>query len=202
MILPDFTVEHLRRLPLRAIVAFATRCGRRVQPLAKLPESHPHEVAFRESIEAALRIAEGFASGSSVPFEESVVEALDASLNVEGLPLGAEQAAAAASGTAHAAASSWRLIGPPDAGQGEPWELKSAEARKFRGTLGAVTADLAALNAFSAAAEAYAAVGYHNEGFVAAALNDYNDLLVLELGTYPEAGNPIDPSPTGPLGAW
>ena len=41
MKLPDFTVEHLKALPLRAIVAFAARCARRVEPLAQLPEGHP-----------------------------------------------------------------------------------------------------------------------------------------------------------------
>ena len=78
--------------------------------------------------------------------------------------------------------------------------MKTAEARKFLGALAAVTADLAALDAFTAAVEAYDAVGYHNEEFVAAALNDYDQLLRLKLGRYPEAGDPIDPSPGGPLG--
>ena len=34
MKLPEFTVEHLEKLPLRAIVAFAARCARRVEPHA------------------------------------------------------------------------------------------------------------------------------------------------------------------------
>ena len=33
MELPDFTVEHLKKLPLRAIVAFAAHCARRVEHL-------------------------------------------------------------------------------------------------------------------------------------------------------------------------
>jgi hypothetical protein len=36
MKLANFTVEHLKALPLRAIVAFAARCARRVEPLAQL----------------------------------------------------------------------------------------------------------------------------------------------------------------------
>ena len=47
MVLPGFTVEHLKVLPLRAIVAFATRCARRVEPLAQLPEGHPQREGRR-----------------------------------------------------------------------------------------------------------------------------------------------------------
>ena len=32
-------------------------------------------------------------------------------------------------------------------------------------------------------------------------VRDYQTLISLELGTYPEAGKPIDPSPEGPLGS-
>ncbi|HEY2155076.1 MAG TPA: hypothetical protein VGH33_05570, partial [Isosphaeraceae bacterium] len=32
-----FTVDGLKKLPIRAIVALAARCARRVEPLAQLP---------------------------------------------------------------------------------------------------------------------------------------------------------------------
>ena len=48
--------------------------------------------------------------------------------------------------------------------------------------------------------DAFTSVGYHNEDFVNAALDDYDRLLRLKLGRYPEPGEPIDPSPGGPLG--
>jgi hypothetical protein len=76
----------------------------------------------------------------------------------------------------------------------------TTEAGRSLGALTHITADLAALNAFTAAAEAFVSVGYRNEDFVDAALNDYKALVRLELGRYPEAGAPIDPSPGGPLG--
>src|SRR5262249_53096167 len=101
---------------------------------------------------------------------------------------------------AHTAASAWHLTGPGETGKNEPREMKTAEARKFLGALTYVTADLAALNAFTAAADAFTSVGYHNEDFVAAALNDYDRLVRLGLGRSPEAGVPVDPSPGGPLG--
>ena len=117
-----------------------------------------------------------------------------------GISLGAEAAAAAVSEAAHAAASAWHLAESHGTEQDEPPEIKTAEAKKFRGGLSLATADLAARNAFAAAVEAYQAVGLNNEDFAAAALRDYDTLLRLKLGRYPEAGAPIDPSPGGPLG--
>ena len=62
-----------------------------------------------------------------------------------------------------------------------------------------LTADLAALGAFTAAMDAAEAVASTDEFTMWAAL-DYRKLLELKLGEYPEAGQPIDPSPGGPLG--
>jgi hypothetical protein len=200
MELPDFTIEHLQKLPLRAIVAFAARCARRVEPLAQLPEGHPERERRREAVAAALRMAEGFASGATVPPEESIVAAVDASRSIAGGPLTSANAAAAVAQAAHAAASAWHVTGSPEAEKDRPPEERTAEARKLLGALAHVTADLAALNAFTAAAEAYGAVGLHNEGYVSAALHDYDELLRLQLGSYPALGAPIDPAPGGPLG--
>jgi hypothetical protein len=200
MELPDFTVEHLKKLPLRAIVAFAARCARRVEPLAQLPEGHPGREGRRAAVDAALRLAEGFSMGEACPSAESVVQAVDVSRGAAGVARSCESAAAAAAEAAHAAASAWHVMGSREAEKDEPPEERTAEARKFLGALAHVTVDLAALNAFTAAVEAYDAVGLHNEDYVAAALNDYDELLRLKLGCYPEPGDPIDPSPGGPLG--
>jgi hypothetical protein len=200
MELPDFTVEHVKALPLRAIVAFAARCARRVEPLAQLPEGHPQRTGRRAAVEAALDMAEAFARGAERPPYESVVAGIDASRVVAGGSAGSADAVAAAAAAAHAAASAWELTGPGATEEREPGELKTTEARKFLGALTHVTADLAALAAFTAAADAFTSVGYHNEEFVNAALNDYDRLLRLKLGRYPEPGEPIDPSPGGPLG--
>ena len=62
-----------------------------------------------------------------------------------------------------------------------------------------VTAELAALDAFTAAVDASAAVGY-SDSFIKGAVGDYQRLLSLNLGSYPSAGQPIDPSPNGLLG--
>jgi hypothetical protein len=195
MKLANFTVDHLKVLPLRAIVAFAARRARRVEPLAQRPEGNPRRESRREAVEAALRMAESFAKGTDEPPDESVVAAIDASLDAGGESTG-RAAAAAVAQAAHAAASAWHA-GTQAADQGRAPVGQPAQ----RGSpLAHVTADLAAMNAYTAAAGAFLAVGYHNEDFVGAALNDHATLVRLKLGRYPEPGTPVDPSPAGPLG--
>ena len=200
MKLAHFTVEHLKALPLRAIVAFAARCARRVEPLAQAPEGDPQGAGRRAAVDAALRMAEAFASGADAPPDESVIAAIDAAREAASDPAGSSAVSAAAQ-AAHAADSAWHagFSGREEAKAkthgGEP-----AQAGWSAGALTHVTADLAALNAFTAAADAFVSVGYHNEDFVGSALNDYDKLVRLGLGRYPEPGDPIDPSPAGPLG--
>jgi hypothetical protein len=90
-----------------------------------------------------------------------------------------------------------RAVEDPDM----PLSARNVAARKFLGALDSTTADLAAMSACTAAAEAYDAVGLANEDFVAASQNGYEKLSHLNLGRYPESGEPIDPSPSGPRGA-
>ncbi len=202
MNIPNFAVEDLKKLPLRAIVAGAARCARRVEPLAQLPEGHPEREGRRAAVDAAIRMAEDFARGAEVHSAEAVVQAIDASRAVASGDPRRDHAVASAAEAAHATVSAMhaRDTGRDDAGW-DPLHMKgSAEDRKYLDHLGHVTDDLAALAAFTAAAEAFDAVGLHNEDFVAAALRDYDKLLDLKLGRYPEPGQPIDPSPDGPLG--
>ena len=53
----------LKQLPLRALVAYAARCARRVQSLYAPPEGHPEAADCQAALEAAIRVAEQFASG-------------------------------------------------------------------------------------------------------------------------------------------
>jgi hypothetical protein len=198
MKLANFPIEHLKALPLRAIVAFAARCARRVEPLAQLPEGDPQRQSRREVVEAALRMAESFARGTDVRPDESVVAAIDASRDAGG-ELACAAAASAVAQAAHAAASAWHA-GPQAAEESGAPGKPTIEAGRSLGALTHVTADLAAMNAYTAAAEAFVSVGYRNEDFVDSALKDYETLVRLELGRYPEPGNPVDPSPGGPLG--
>jgi hypothetical protein len=85
---------------------------------------------------------------------------------------------------------------------GEPAErhlFGSAPGANPISHLADITADQAARDAFTAAVEAAAAIG-HSDRFMKGAIEDYEKLLRLDLGSYPQAGNPIDPSSKGPLG--
>ena len=108
-------------------------------------------------------------------------------------------AASAIAQAAHAAASAWHTRSQVAEESGAPGK-HTPKAGRFLGALTHMTADLAALNAFTAAADAFVSVGYRNEDFVDSALNDYATLVRLKLGRYPEPGAPVDPSPSGPLG--
>src|SRR5262245_47112315 len=110
MILPDLTIEHLKQLPLRGIVAFAARCARRVELLAQLPEGHPQCEERRAAVAAALALAEGFARGSPLADVDAVAGALDACRGAEARPARGESAAEAAAEAAHAAATAWTTL--------------------------------------------------------------------------------------------
>lgn len=198
MKLANFKLDQLKVLPMRAIVAFAARCARRVEHLAQLPEGDPRKEGRREAIEAALSMAEAFARGSDATPDESVLAAIDAIRDAGG-ELGRSSAADAVALAARAAASAWHAGFQEEEGARVPGS-QSTEARKTLRPFAYVTADIAAMTAFTAAADAFLSVGYRNENFVDSALNDYNKLVRLKLGSFPEPGAPIDPSPGGPLG--
>lgn len=199
MALPDFSVEHLKRLPLRGIVAFAARCARRVESLSRLPDGDPGGDGRLAQIEAALRLAEGFAGGSTTPPDPRVLAAVDAlAADPSGGP--ARDAAAAAARAAHAAVSAWNSVGAREVERFRPIEGRTSDGQDLLGTLSDLTVDLAALDAFTAAVNAYEAAGSGRAQFVASAFNDYDRLLRMELGHYPEPGRAINPAPDGPLG--
>ncbi len=62
----ELTIEEMRKLPLRAIVAFAARCARRVQPLFNAWGNDEEIVAIEEAIEAAEQYATGVAVRSAI----------------------------------------------------------------------------------------------------------------------------------------
>jgi hypothetical protein len=198
MRLAHMTVDQLKVLPLRAIVAFAARCARRVEPLAQLPEGDPRREGRRQAVEAALLMAEAFARGSDAPPDESVVAAVDAISDAGGESAGPAAVSAVAQ-AAHATSSAWhagfRLEGKIAATAEHPAQVVESPS-----AFAHVTADIAAMNAFTAAADAFLSVGHRNEAFVGAGLRDYQALVRLGLGRYPDLGAPVDPSPDGPLG--
>ena len=57
MITTQYTTQDLKKLPLKAIVAFTARCARRGWSLSQFPEFHPHREARHLAIDNAIRLA-------------------------------------------------------------------------------------------------------------------------------------------------
>jgi hypothetical protein len=197
MIVTNYTPEDLKKLPLRAIVALRARCARRIEELA-IPLGDDADAArCRCALESAIQIAEDFANGLPCGSAESVVAEAEAARAACKRDFEQEMAMGGIIQTARAAANALRAL-----------ELCCESARSNKvgsakldpiSNLADVTADLAARAAFTAAFEAVAAEG-HSDPFIQAAIGDYERLLRLDLGKYPSAGDPVDPSRKGPLG--
>ena len=199
MIIPQYTTEDLKKLPLRAIVAFAARCARRVESLSQFPADHPQREARRVAIDNAIRLAEEISRGSACASVEPVVQALDSTQAISGNGIACECAAAAVAAAARTAATVWLALNRGEGDRDTKRWTNTPEARSYLSHLADVTAEVVALDAFTAAVEAADAVA-HDDSFIRGAVHDYERLLGLHLGNYPEPGQPIDPSPDGPLG--
>ena len=199
MIRTNYTVEDLKKLPLRAIVAFAARCARRVEDLSELPEGHPERESRRAAINAAIQLAEEISRGSACTSVEPVVRAVEATQAISGNGVACECAAAAVAAAARTAATVWLALNDGEGDRDTKRWTNTPEARSYLSHLANVTAEVVALDAFTAAVEAANAASY-DDAFMRGAIHDYEALLGLHLGTYPQAGQPIDPSPDGPLG--
>jgi hypothetical protein len=189
LIATNYTPADLKKLPLRAIVALAARCARRVEPQALLPDDHPHRDRCRKAVADAIGLAESFAKGLPCAALEAAVREVDQCRTDAAGDFVRESAMGAAVMAAHAAAAAVHALAlrgePP-----EPHSLGSAKPSPFP-QLAEFTADLAAREAFLAASEAVGALG-HTNAFVASAVEDYQKLLRLDLGSFPDAGKPID----------
>ncbi len=173
------TEEDLKQLPLGAIVAYAVRCARRVQPLygrsAGTAELARHEAAIDEAICLAQKFClshevSGAAYGAAYT-------ARDAAHAAE-----AQDAARAAAAAARAAAYAF------DIPQSAVYDH-------------ALYASRVATEAVDGALAAARAAGHDSAGAVAdAARADLDRLLAQNRGTYPQLGEPLDPSENGPLG--
>jgi hypothetical protein len=198
MIQTNDTADDLKKLPLRAIVAFATRCGRRVERLAVPPDDHPEKARWGSAIAEALGVAEDFARGRPCPTIESVLHTLEAGREAMEGDLVREDAYAAIVRAVHTAATAIHTLAVRE----EPVHkrlVSGGPPLHDLSPLADVSADLAALDAYTAAEDAAEAVGFA-DAFATATAEDYRKLLKLGLGQFPEPGEPIDPSSEGPLG--
>ena len=162
-----------------------------------LPVTTAERSRFRAAVVNAIRLADDFANGFALSFrrigrQRSRGEAGRLRTRVRAESRWPRLLAA------HAAADALRALDL----RREPEASPMFGVRRpilFR-NLADVTADLAARSVFTAAFEAVGADGHCDE-FVKAAIDDYEKLLRLDLGSYPQVGKPIDPSSNGPLGA-
>ncbi|MGD0042206.1 MAG: S8 family serine peptidase, partial [Isosphaeraceae bacterium] len=188
--------EDLKRLPLRAIVAFAARCARRVRPLYRIPDSSPDREVHERSIDHAIEITESVARGVDLTREAEVdqditrpaINPSDENLASEAVRAAAAEiqlAGEAAAKAMHAAIGATAIARSPDVS-----------------TL--FIADAVAGNAAAAAKFASKVVAgvSHNaqQDYESRATSDYEILLERRLGEFPNLGQPINPSESGPLG--
>jgi hypothetical protein len=198
MNVPGYTVDDLRKLPLRAITAFAARCARRVEHLTFLTDDHPNDERCRAAIRDAIGVAEDFARGSSTASSASIIRQVEAIRTTASGEFIREQAITAAVHAARAACLGLDAIGIQSEARRPHLLSSETEADVFARLVG-LTADLTALTALTSAVDAADAIGYSNE-FLIAVARDYDALLGLNLGRYPQAGDAVDSSQHGPLG--
>lgn len=170
------TKDDLSKIPLRAMVAWAARCARRVQPLYHVDglsakKEHKHVSAIDQVIGAA----EAFANS----VDDKTFEGTRA-YNI--LDAGRDARDAAGHGVAAWVATS---------------ALNAARSAVYaaQGPTGAIVID--AEDAFDCAIKA----AESNSSEVSeAASADFQKLLAAKLGDFPELGQPVDPSASGALG--
>ena len=176
------SANELKELPLYALLAFASRCARRVVGLFRLEANHPELDGCRESVAAAILLAEALAAGKDIDpdelaaAEEGTVRAVVAASEM--LPPD-ERAAYAANAAYAALCAAKAALEVQGDDPGEELAERIAEA-----------AEIARDSAVSA-----------DDRVERAARLDWEMLHRMFLGNFPDFGEPIDAAETGMLGA-
>jgi hypothetical protein len=187
------TVAQLEALPPRAVVAFAARCARRVQPLAMVRLGRPTRSEPGRSAVMAIRCAEAFAAGKHVA--PATFEAAEASFS-----MGGDETAEAVGAGRHAARSA-AAFGRP-AAFALAREGREAAAQAF---VAAISAAVAAATRWTDPATAKVLAGRASHSMRVAAERDLQELTAYYFKGTPRhkaagLGMPIDASEEGPLG--
>jgi hypothetical protein len=176
------TLVELRELPLLALVAFATRCARRVQPFIKFAYGDPYVGRVRADIDNAIKIAERVASGETLPFDEVQGRAARAERHSQHAVLEGESVALVCAHAAHAAAAAL-------AGDAEEVVVHAGTAH----SAGAGAMPMSVEEAMAELVKVMRGEIYTlgNDRFRAATWDDYKALLEMNLGKFPGLGRPI-----------
>jgi len=185
------TEQELKQLPLRAMVAYAVRCARRVQGILVATRQIPDYERHVNDVETALHAAESFCVGQLRNATEAVRAAAHAAsyvASVESVDAEARDAAKFAMHPVYAAFAS-----------------AQAAAHAASSSADDATAAGAAYDVAHAVADAYGAARASADAIEAArpaARREFDYLSKMELGDFPELGQTIDPSENGPLGPF
>lgn len=209
------TSDDLKKLPLRAIVAYAVRCARRVQPMFRLANAMPDFLKQDWAVERAISVAERFCLDNDLSCDSQTDSARVATAAVTAANA-AEYAAYALGYAAHApgrvnafaaakAAHAARAAAQAAAYAGSN-EFK-ARASDAANALAEVVRKADNIDAGTAAAAFVAASSDASTSAVGAATAarnaaraDFDRLRDLYPRGCGEVGKPIDPAEDGPLG--
>lgn len=189
------SASHLKQLPLRGIVAFASRCARRVQPLVAFTADAGVRRKRFAAADTAIRVAERFAQGSEATQETAAVARVAerrAQSMLEGI-LGNDESADANRFSLRAAASAARAVRAASESISDSTTEKANDVVQA-----ALDADSYASRASHAAVTLASVIA--SERLVST--EDFEKLLELKLGRFAEPGQTVDPSEAGPLGEF
>jgi len=171
----------LKELPLYALLAYASRCARRVAGLFHLDDSHAEAKSCLSAIDAAVQITQALAAAGNV---------------------GPDELAAAEDGTVRAVIVASELQ-PPDERAAYAANAAYAAICAAKAALEASVADdidESASRVAEAATIARDAAVSADERVERAALLDWEMLHRMFLGKYPAFGEPVDAAESGMLG--
>src|SRR5580704_16166781 len=175
------TATDLKQLPLRALVAYAARCARRVQSEYAPDPANPESAACVEAIENAIRIAEQVAADEE-PDADLFAQAEEAAVKAMILVSGEENGNSSA---AYAANAAYAAIDAASA-------VRSVADGEDLNAVGDKVADAAAI--------AYDAAAAIRDDVPRAARLDWEMLHRMHLGKFPAVGEKVNPAESGILG--
>lgn len=188
---------QLAELPVWAIIGYALRCARRVQPLFDLPESFPERMLNLRHVESILSLVEEHARCETVR-ADLFAAAASAYAAANPLPFANPPPSAAyAYAAARAAAAAYAAATAHAAADFAASDASAAATNAGKMAAAAAANPFAAAAAYAAAYSAAAAAAASSAEIAAtAAAADYQHLLQLNL----PANSHLDPTESGPLG--
>ena len=205
------SLGEMKQLSLRAMVAYAARCARRVQPFFTLPDDHPEKLKHVAAVERAIQAAEEFARGNPIAdvdyfraasvginFARFAPRWADGALVDTAAARYAYLAAEAANYAVRAADGAARAAGSDFGKEVLDFDCYEPFCYPNDWPRGSWEIAIAAWHAWAVAA--HWIIPANARAAAVAAWSDFDRLRRLGLGRFPELGAPIDPSEDGPLG--